>query len=93
MGAAETQLYASTQCCSFAASTPSSGPTPDSSLFLFMQVKNFGRSGRTKYTHLLDQDTTRADDPLFTVLKDEARKRERATGGAAEFSKPKKFIR
>ena len=23
-----------------------------------LKVKNFGRSGRTKYTHLLDQDTT-----------------------------------
>ena len=26
-------------------------------------MKNFGRSGRTKYTHLVDQDTTTFDSP------------------------------
>ncbi|BET01275.1 microfibrillar-associated protein [Nesidiocoris tenuis] len=31
-----------------------------------MQVKNFGRSGRTKYTHLVDQDTTQFDSPWIT---------------------------
>nr|CCA18116.1 predicted protein putative [Albugo laibachii Nc14] len=30
-----------------------------------MQVKNFGRAGRTKYTHLVDQDTT-GRDSLWT---------------------------
>ena len=28
-----------------------------------MQVKNFGMSGQTKYTHLVDQDTTNFDSP------------------------------
>ncbi|WAR02923.1 MFAP1-like protein [Mya arenaria] len=29
----------------------------------FFMVKNFGRSGRTKYTHLVDQDTTSFESP------------------------------
>ena len=32
-------------------------------LISITQVKNFGRSGRTKYTHLVDQDTTLFDSP------------------------------
>jgi len=42
-----------------------------------MQVKNFGRSGRTKYTHLSDQDTTNwespwaaKDDPLLAKYQE-----------------------
>ena len=31
-----------------------------------MQVKNFGRSGQTKYTHLVDQDTTDLQSPWYT---------------------------
>ena len=32
-----------------------------------MQVKNFGRSGRTKYTHLVDQDTTKVRGFLYNA--------------------------
>ncbi|KAJ9516636.1 hypothetical protein QJQ45_015197 [Haematococcus lacustris] len=54
-----------------------------------MQVKNFGRSGRTKWTHLLAEDTTNFEDPLTQTL---ASDRRRALPGAnMDFSKPKKF--
>ncbi|ORX90374.1 hypothetical protein K493DRAFT_318034 [Basidiobolus meristosporus CBS 931.73] len=45
-------------------------PTPDEirnkqSLPKVLQVKNFGRAGQTKYTHLVDQDTSSKDAPWF----------------------------
>mmetsp|Transcript_35758 Transcript_35758/g.57827 ORF Transcript_35758/g.57827 Transcript_35758/m.57827 type:complete len:473 (-) Transcript_35758:149-1567(-) len=48
-----------------------SAPTGDdmgdkSKLPKVMQVKHFGRSGRTKYTHLVDQDTTSWESPWMS---------------------------
>ncbi|CAG8602699.1 7008_t:CDS:2, partial [Paraglomus occultum] len=34
-----------------------------------MQVKNFGRAGQTKWTHLADQDTSTKDSPWRQKLK------------------------
>ncbi|EDO40838.1 predicted protein [Nematostella vectensis] len=56
-----------------------------------MQVKNFGRSGRTKYTHLVDQDTTNfdsawtQDNPLATKFYSQ-----QSGGGKQVFQKPSK---
>jgi len=48
-----------------------------------MQVKNFGRSGRTKYTHLVDQDTTNGrENPWFMV--DTLKKQSHRLGGTGD---------
>lgn len=53
-----------------------------------MQVKNFGRSGRTKYTHLLDQDTTSADSPWSQTNQMNTKFHATAGGTKLQFSKP-----
>lgn len=59
-----------------------------------MQVKNFGRCGRTKYTHLVDQDTTNFDSAWH---KDSANAMkfhmERAGGMKQVFEKPSLYKR
>jgi microfibrillar-associated protein 1 len=55
-----------------------------------MQVKNFGMAGRTKYTHLLDQDTTVKDSP-WTTDKQTSKKFHYEHGGGLKqvFERPK----
>ncbi|KAJ8912084.1 hypothetical protein NQ315_000590 [Exocentrus adspersus] len=54
-----------------------------------MQVKNFGRSGRTKYTHLVDQDTTQFDSPWSTENSQNLKFHSQQAGGVkAVFEKP-----
>ena len=57
--------------------------------WLVLQVKNFGRRGRTKHTHLVDQDTTVFDDDLAPerALQDAYFKR--VAGVSQTFAKPK----
>ncbi|XP_053695236.1 microfibrillar-associated protein 1 [Sabethes cyaneus] len=54
-----------------------------------MQVKNFGRCGRTKYTHLVDQDTTKFDSPWINDTANNVKfHNERAGGMRQVFDKP-----
>ena len=55
-----------------------------------MQVKNFGRRGRTKYTHLVDQDTTLRDE-FYTQEGVRRQPNRRLAGTEQVFEKPKKF--
>jgi microfibrillar-associated protein 1 len=51
-----------------------------------MQVKNFGMAGRTKYTHLVDQDTTKLDDNPWGQAEQFAT--EKGAGMKQVFDKP-----
>ncbi|XP_059608316.1 microfibrillar-associated protein 1 [Phlebotomus argentipes] len=54
-----------------------------------MQVKNFGRCGRTKYTHLVDQDTTQFDSPWYSDSTTNVKfHTERAAASRQVFEKP-----
>lgn len=54
-----------------------------------MQVKNFGRCGRTKYTHLIDQDTTKFDSPWMSETTNNVKfTQERAAGMKQVFDRP-----
>lgn len=57
-----------------------------------MQVKAFGRSGRTKYTHLVDQDTTIGKESPWTVETAQTQKFEveQAGGSKPIFERPSK---
>ncbi|XP_005989809.1 microfibrillar-associated protein 1 [Latimeria chalumnae] len=54
-----------------------------------MQVKNFGRSGRTKYTHLVDQDTTSMDSAWAQESAQNTKFFKQKAGGARDiFERP-----
>lgn len=54
-----------------------------------MQVKNFGRSGRTKYTHLVDQDTTQFDSPWVSETSQNLKFHTTQAGGVKQvFDRP-----
>lgn len=59
-----------------------------------MQVKNFGRSGRTKYTHLVDQDTTQRDSPWVSETAQNLKFHNTLAAGLKQvFEKPTSYKR
>jgi microfibrillar-associated protein 1 len=58
-----------------------------------LQVKNFGKAGRTKYTHLADQDTSNMKDNPFLADRTVRQVMEKKMGGMkkdAGFDRPTK---
>lgn len=59
-----------------------------------MQVKNFGRCGRTKYTHLVDQDTTNFDSPWVSDTANNIKFHNEKSGGMKQhFDRPSNYRR
>lgn len=59
-----------------------------------MQVKNFGRCGRTKYTHLVDQDTTQFDSPWVSDTANNIKYHQDKAGGMKQvFDRPSLYKR
>ncbi|CAF0997362.1 unnamed protein product [Adineta ricciae] len=55
-----------------------------------MQVKNFGMAGRTKYTHLVDQDTSSKQSPWGSDKQSSTKFRQEFAGGMKQiFERPK----
>jgi len=52
-----------------------------------MQVKNFGRASRTKYTHLVDQDTSKYDSPWMNSKDPLVQKRKKLMAGTGSIKK------
>jgi hypothetical protein len=60
-------------------------------LLQVMQVKNFGRRGRTKHTHLVDVDTSKFEELLVPEARPLREKLEKKlTGTEQVFNKPRK---
>lgn len=54
-------------------------------------MRNFGRSGRTKWTHLVAEDTTNFESDYIRDEQGKLKSFKRPGSSTEEFSKPKKF--